>query len=46
MRKIKSKLKQQNLLQSTDWYVVRHAESETAIPANVSTFRTAVRNKI
>ena len=34
-----------NLLQSTDWYVVRHAESETAIPANVSTFRTAVRTK-
>ena len=32
-------------LQSTDWYVVRHAESETAIPANVSTFRTAVRTK-
>jgi len=34
-----------SLLQSTDWYVVRHAESETAIPANVSTFRTAVRTK-
>jgi len=34
-----------NLLQSTDWYVVRHAESETAIPANVSTYRTAVRTK-
>jgi len=33
------------LLQSTDWYVVRHAESATAIPANVSTFRTAVRTK-
>jgi len=32
-------------LQSTDWYVVRHAESEIAIPANVSTFRTAVRTK-
>ena len=34
-----------NLLQSTDWYVVRHAESETAIPANVSTYRAAVRTK-
>ena len=34
-----------NLLQSTDWYVVRHAESETAIPANVSTYRTSVRTK-
>jgi len=33
------------LLQSTDWYVVRNAESSTAIPANVSTFRTAVRTK-
>ena len=33
------------LLQSTDWYVVRHAESATAIPANVSTYRTAVRTK-
>ena len=33
------------LLQSTDWYVVRHAESETAIPANVSTYRAAVRTK-
>jgi len=43
----KNKIKAQaaNLLQSTDWYVVRHAESETAIPANVSTFRTAVRTK-
>ena len=34
-----------SLLQSTDWYVVRNAESSTAIPANVSTFRTAVRTK-
>ena len=33
------------LLQSTDWYVVRHAEATTAIPANVSTFRTVVRTK-
>ena len=33
------------LLQSTDWYVIRHAESETAIPANVSTYRAAVRTK-
>ena len=33
------------LLQSTDWYVVRNAESSTAIPANVSTYRTAVRTK-
>ena len=33
------------LLQSTDWYVVRNSESSTAIPANVSTYRTAVRTK-
>ena len=33
------------LLQSTDWYVVRNAESSTAIPVNVSTYRTAVRTK-
>ena len=32
-------------LQSTDWYVVRNVESSTAIPANVSTYRTAVRTK-
>ena len=32
-------------LQSTDWYVVRLAESETAIPANVSTYRAAIRTK-
>tara|TARA_R100001460_G_scaffold12461_2_gene28635 strand:- start:197 stop:781 length:585 start_codon:yes stop_codon:yes gene_type:complete len=33
------------LLQSTDWYVIRNAESSTAVPTNVSTFRTAVRTK-
>jgi hypothetical protein len=33
------------LLQSTDWYVIRNAESQTAIPANVSTYRAAVRSK-
>ena len=34
-----------SLLQSSDWYVVRHAETATEIPANVSTYRTAVRTK-
>ena len=45
--KEKNQIKAQaaGLLQSTDWYVVRHAESETAIPANVSTYRAAVRTK-
>ena len=33
------------LLQSTDWYVIRNAESEAAIPANISTYRAAVRTK-
>ena len=30
-------------LQSTDWYVTRKAEAGTAIPSDVSTYRTAVR---
>ena len=33
------------LLESTDWYVIRNAESSTAIPTNVSTYRTAIRTK-
>jgi hypothetical protein len=33
------------LLSSTDWYVIRNAESQTAIPANISTYRAAVRSK-
>jgi len=33
------------LLSSTDWYVIRNAESGTAIPANISTYRAAVRSK-
>ena len=43
----KNKIKAQaaGLLQSTDWYVVRNAESSTAIPTNVSTYRTAIRTK-
>ena len=32
-------------LQSTDWYVIRNAESGAAIPANISTYRAAVRAK-
>ena len=39
------KVKQEasNLLSPTDWYVIRHAEASTAIPADVTTSRTAVR---
>ena len=33
------------LLSSTDWYVIRNAESQAAIPANISTYRTAIRSK-
>lgn len=33
------------LLQSTDWYVIRNAESGAVIPANISTYRAAVRTK-
>jgi hypothetical protein len=34
-----------SLLQSTDWYVIRNAESGASIPANISTYRAAVRAK-
>ena len=33
------------LLAPTDWYVIRKAESNTAIPANVVTFRAAVKTE-
>ena len=41
----KSVIKQQasGLLASTDWYVTRNAETSTAIPADVTTYRAAVR---
>ena len=31
------------LLSDTDWYVVRNAETSTAIPSEITAFRTAVR---
>ncbi len=31
------------LLSPTDWYVVRKAEATTAIPTDITTYRTAVR---
>ena len=31
------------LLAKTDWYVTRKAESSTAIPSDISTYRTSVR---
>ena len=33
-----------NLLNSTDWYVVRKAENSTAIPVGITSYRTAVRD--
>ena len=33
------------LLQSTDWYIIRNAESGAVIPTKISTYRTAVRTK-
>ena len=32
-----------SLLAQTDWYVTRKSETDAAIPANVTTYRTAVR---
>ena len=32
-------------LQNTDWYVLRKADSGTAIPSSITTHRTAVRTK-
>lgn len=34
-----------NLLQGTDWYVIREADGGTAVPANISTWRASVRSK-
>ena len=31
------------MLAGTDWYVTRKSETDTAIPSNVTTYRTAVR---
>ena len=33
-----------NLLNSTDWYVVRKSETSTAIPVGITSYRTAVRD--
>lgn len=34
-----------NLLQPTDWYVLRAADGGAAVPSNVATYRAAVRTK-
>ena len=33
------------ILQDTDWYIVRKADANTAIPSAITTFRAAVRTK-
>ena len=33
-----------NLLNPTDWYIVRKSETNTAIPVGITSFRTAVRD--
>ena len=33
------------ILQDTDWYIVRKADAETAVPSAITTFRAAVRSK-
>ena len=33
------------MLSQTDWYIVRKADKDTAIPSNVQTWRDAIRTK-
>ena len=39
------KAQAQGILNQTDWYVVRKADTDEAIPSNVATHRAAVRTK-
>ena len=34
-----------SILQNTDWYIVRKADANTAVPSAITTFRAAVRTK-
>ena len=34
-----------NILAETDWYIVRKADADTAIPSAITTYRAAVRTK-
>ena len=34
-----------NILAETDWYIVRKADANTAIPSSITTYRAAVRTK-
>ena len=39
----KTKISANSLMSSSDWYVTRKAEANTAIPSDISTYRSAVR---
>ena len=43
IRGVKSKAA--NILADTDWYIVRKADANTAIPSAITTYRAAVRTK-
>ena len=40
-------IKQQaaGILQDTDWYIIRKADADTAVPSSITTHRAAVRTK-
>jgi len=40
----KVKAQQKGYLEETDWYIIRKADAGTAIPANVQTWRNAIRS--
>ena len=45
-KKIRTVKKQAaNILAETDWYIVRKADADTAIPSAITTYRAAVRTK-
>ena len=39
------KLQAAGILQETDWYIVRKADADTAVPSAITTYRAAVRTK-
>lgn len=39
-----NRLRRDMLLAETDWYVTKATETDTAVPANVTAYRTALRN--
>jgi len=45
-KKIKNiKLEAAGILEKTDWYIVRKADANTAVPSAITTYRAAVRTK-